>query len=193
MRRRWYPALLILALAALLPGPPALRAQPETASPALDRLAAPLFQELAALKGIPAPGPPPPIFVKSRTEIRRYIEQELDRRYSSARVESERKGLAAWGLIPRGYDLRRLFVDLVNEQIAAYYDPVRKVMVLGDWLTPEEQQATLLHELVHALQDRQVSLDAFIEPAPGRGDQLLARQALMEGEAVALSFDVLLR
>lgn len=185
--------LLLLTVAALLLAPFGSWAQPQTTQPGFDRTAAPLFQELATLKGIAAPGPPPPILVKTRPEIRRYIEQELDRRYSPARVESERKGMAAWGLIPRDYDLRRLFVDLVNEQIAAYYDPLRKVMVLGDWLAPEEQQVVLLHELVHALQDRQVSLDAFVTPTPGRGDQVLARQALMEGEAVALSFDVLLR
>jgi len=66
-------------------------------------------------------------------------------------------------------------------------------MVVGDWLTPVEQQAALLHELVHALQDRETSLDAFIAPMPGQGDQLLARQALIEGEAMALMFEVLLR
>src|SRR6185436_5457124 len=68
-----------------------------------------------------------------------------------------------------------------------------KAMVLGDWLTPAEQQAALLHELVHALQDREVSLDRFIAPTPGRGDQVLARQALVEGEAVGIMLDAILR
>ena len=117
----------------------------------------------------------------------------MDRRYSAARLESERKGMVAWGLIPPTYDLRRLFVDLMEEQIAAYYDPVAKVMVVGDWLSPEQQQAALMHELVHALQDREISLDAFITPHPGQGDQLLARQALIEGEAVALMLALLLK
>ena len=101
--------------------------------------------------------------------------------------------MVAWGLIPPDYDLRRLFVDLMEEQIAAYYDPRAKVMVVGDWLPPAQQQAALMHELVHALQDRVVSLETFITPQPGEGDQLLARQALIEGEAVALSVDLLLR
>jgi hypothetical protein len=50
-----------------------------------------------------------------------------------------------------------------------------------------------MHELVHALQDRLVPLDAFIAPRAGEGDQLLARQALVEGEAVALTLELVLR
>src|SRR5262249_3029329 len=118
---------------------------------------------------------------------------EMDRRYAPARLESERKGMVAWGLIPPDYDLRRLFVDLMEGQIAAYYDPGGKVMVVGDWLSPEHQQAALMHELVHALQDREVSLAAFLTPRPGQGDQLLARQAVIEGEAVALMLALLLK
>src|SRR5262245_48117673 len=168
----------------------------QTQAPAqasLGLLAGPLYQQLATLKGIPSPGAPPPILIKSRDETRRFLQQEMDRRYSAARIESERKGMVAWGLIPPTLDLRRLFVDLMEEQIAAYYDPVNKVLVVGDWLSPDQQQAALLHELVHALQDREISLDAFVTPHPGQGDQLLARQALMEGEAVALMLALLLK
>ena len=187
-RARWL-ALAALAVLAISSG----AAAQSPARPSLDGLVAPLYQQLAALKGIPAPGPPPPVLIRSRDETRRFMEQELDRRYSPARLESERKGLVAWGLIPPDYDLKGLFLDLMQEQIAAYYDPRGKVMVVGDWLTPNEQQAALLHELVHALQDREIPLDQFIAPDPGRGDQLLARQALIEGEAVAITFELVFR
>jgi hypothetical protein len=178
-------AVRILALAAIASSSGQLTwAQPQApAQSSLALLAGPLYQQLATLKGMPSPGAPPPILIKSRDDTRRFIQQEMDRRYSAARLESERKGMVAWGLIPATYDLRRLFVDLMEEQIAAYYDPVTKVMVVGDWLSPDQQQAAIMHELVHALQDREISLDAFITPHPGQGDQLLARQALMEGEA----------
>src|SRR5262249_53634833 len=156
----------------------------QTTDPSLTALAGPLYRQLAQLKGVAAPGAPPPIFVKSREGTRKFIEQELDRRYSPARVEQEGKGMVAWGLIPPDYDLRKLVVDLMEEQIAAYYDPRTKIMVVGDWLPADNQQTALAHELVHALQDREVSLDDFITPHPGQGDQVLARQALMEGEAV---------
>jgi hypothetical protein len=185
------PALALIV--ALVSSHVALAQTQAPAGPPLSALAGPLYQQLASLKGIASPGAPPPILMKSRDETRRFIQQEMDRRYSAPRLDSERKGMVAWGLIPADFDLRRLFVDLMEEQVAAYYDPVGKVMVVGDWLPPEQQQAALMHELVHALQDRQMSLEAFMTPHPGQGDQLLARQALVEGEAVALMLALLLK
>jgi hypothetical protein len=180
--------LLLLAVAGIPAG--AAPAPAATTASSLAAVAAPLYRQLAQMRGLASPGAPPSIVVQSREETRRFIEQELDRRYSPTRIEQERKSLIAWGLIPPDYDLRRLFVDLMDEQIAAYYDPRAKVMVVGDWLAPEQQQIALTHELVHALQDREVSLEEFIAPRSGQGDQLLARQALMEGEAVALTLEI---
>jgi hypothetical protein len=181
--------LFVLALSA--GGSPAVAQQPSVGT--LDALVGPFFAELATIRGLSSVGTPPSIVIRSRSETRRYVEQELNRKYPPAHVEAERRAMVAWGLIPADFDLRGFFLDLIAEQAAAYYDPVGKVMVLADWLTPEQQHAALLHELVHALQDREMSLDQFLAPAPGRGDQLLARQALIEGEAVALSLEVLLK
>lgn len=189
--RRASTLLLLLAAASALIAQAPTRQPPAPSS--LDALVAPIYQQLAALRGVASPGSPPPVLLRSREENRRFMESEMSRRYSPARIEAERKSLVAWGLIPADYDLRTLFLDLMEEQVSAYYDPRAKVMVVGDWLPPEQQRAALVHELVHALQDREMSLDTFISPDPGRGDQLLARQALIEGEAVALSIDFLLK
>ncbi len=194
MRRASVIALLLVAvgLAAVLP----LRAQPRPGAEqqtALSAVAAPLFDQLAELRGIASPGQPPPVLVRSRADNRRFIEQEMNRRYSKDQLEAERKSMVAWGVLPAEYDLQRLFLDLLEEQVSAYYDPRGKIMVVGDWLPPEQQRAALMHELVHALQDRELPIDAFIAPDPGHGDRLLTRQALIEGEAVALTFDLLLK
>ena len=194
MRRAPVIALLLVAagLAAVLP----LRAQPRPGAEqqtALSAVTAPLFDQLAELRGIASPGQPPPVLVRSRSDNRRFIQQEMNRRYSKDQLEAERKSMVAWGVLPAEYDLQRLFLDLLEEQVSAYYDPLGKVMVVGDWLPPEQQRAALMHELVHALQDRELSIDAFIAPDPGHGDRLLTRQALIEGEAVALTFDLLLK
>lgn len=168
------------------------RAQP-VAPPQLAAEAGRIFQELAQLRDVPAPGPPPRVVVRSREERRRFIAGEFARKYPPARLEAERRALVAWGLIPPDFDLRGFLTDLVTEQAAAYYDPIAKVMVLANWLGPDEQREALTHELVHALQDRQISLDTFLTSAPGKGDEALARQALIEGEAVALGLDRALR
>ncbi len=118
---------------------------------------------------------------------------ELSRKYSAARLEAERRALIAWGLAPADFDLANFYADLLAEQAAAYYDPSAKRMVLANWLTPELRRDAVTHELVHALQDRLVDLERFLGGAPGRSDEGLARQALVEGEAVALSHDLALR
>lgn len=179
--------LLVLSLLSI----PATAQQNRVAS--LQALVAPFFAQLSALRGLPSAGPPPPVVVRSRSETRRFLDQELNRKYPPARLEAEQKSLIVWGLAPPDFDLRAFFLDLMEEQAAAYYDTVGKVMVLADWLTLEQQQAALVHELVHALQDREISLDRFIGPSRGRGDQLLAREALIEGEAVALSLELTLK
>jgi hypothetical protein len=194
MRRAPVIALLLVAagLAAVFPLYAQSRPDAEQQA-ALSAVAAPLYDQLAERRGIASPGPPPPVLVRSRADNRRFIEQEINRRYSPDQLEAERKSMVAWGVLPADYDLQRLFLDLLEEQVSAYYDPLGKVMVVGDWLPREEQRAALVHELVHALQDRELPIDAFISPEPGHGDRLLTRQALVEGEAVALTFDLMLK
>ena len=155
--------------------------------------AARLFRELATLRGLPSSGGPPPLVIQSREERRRFVVGELTRKYSPARLDAERRALVAWGLVPADFDLPGFLADLLAEQAAAYYDPVAKRMVLANWLTPELRRDALTHELVHVLQDRLVDLERFLGAAPGRSDEGVARQALVEGEAVALSHDLSLR
>jgi len=185
------------ALAVLLglgaePLAPAVTAQ-ALVSRELRAEAARLFRELADLRGVAAPGPAPPLTIRTREERRRFVERELARKYSPARLEGERAALVAWGLVPAGFDLTAFITDLVVEQAAAYYDPVSKLILLASWLGPEEQKEALAHELVHALQDRQIDLETFLASPPGRSDETLARQALVEGEAVALTLELALR
>jgi hypothetical protein len=181
-----------LLLLALLAGATAASAQ-ALVSQELRTEAARLFRELASLRGLPAPGAPPPLIIQTRDERRRFVATELARKYSAARLDAERRALVAWGLVPGDFDLAGFLADLLAEQAAAYYDPVAKRMVLANWLTPELRRDALTHELVHVLQDRRVDLDRFLGVAPGRSDEGLARQALVEGEAVALSHDLNLR
>jgi hypothetical protein len=161
-------------------------------SPDLRAETARILTELATLRGLPAPGPPPRLVIQSRDERRRFVVAELARKYSPARLDAERRALVAWGLVPADFDLANFYADLLAEQAAAYYDPTAKRMVLANWLTPELRRDALTHELVHALQDRLVDLDRFLG-ADSKSDEALARQALIEGEAVALSHDLALR
>jgi hypothetical protein len=152
-----------------------------------------ILRELAGLRGLPAAGPPPRVVIRTREERRQFILREFQRKFSTGRLDAERRAMVAWGLIPPDFDLAGFLTELVLEQATAYYDPVAKVMVLANWLPRDQQREALTHELVHLLQDRQVNLDRFLAAPPGRGDEALARQSLVEGEAVALTLDRSLR
>jgi hypothetical protein len=162
-------------------------------TPELRAEASRLFRDLATLRGLPPPALPPPLVIQGREERRRFVVEELRRKHSAARLDAERQALVAWRLVPADFDLAGFLADLLAEQAAAYYDPVGKRMVLANWLTPELRRDALAHELVHALQDRLIDLDRFLAGRPGHSDEALARQALIEGEAVALQEELRLR
>ena len=70
---------------------------------------------------------------------------------------------------------------------AGFYDPQRKeMMVLWD-LDQESREILLSHELCHALQDQHFDLERYFigmaRRADANADELLARQAVVEGEA----------
>jgi hypothetical protein len=161
--------------------------------PGVRQEAARLLAELARVRGLSAPGPLPPIVVRTREERRRFVAGELARKLSPARIEAERRALVAWRLVPAGFDVAGFLADLVAEQAAAYYDPGPKVLTLANWLPADLREDALAHELVHVLQDRLVGLDRFLGGPPGHSDAALARRALVEGEAVALALELRLR
>jgi hypothetical protein len=100
--------------------------------------------------------------------------------------------LQAMGWVPPGYDHEKGTLDLLDAQLAGYYDPQSKTMFLARDLPPEEARATLAHELVHALQDQHYDLGPRLRYRPESGDEPTAIQSLAEGDATSTMMDVLL-
>ena len=73
---------------------------------------------------------------------------------------------------------------LLEAQTGGYYDPQRDTFYVADWMDPAEQSDAIIHELTHALQDQHFRLDDFTQRIRGNTDAMLARSALVEGEAV---------
>ncbi|HKI27700.1 MAG TPA: hypothetical protein VKA07_15345 [Candidatus Sulfotelmatobacter sp.] len=106
--------------------------------------------------------------------------------------------LKKFGLLPRDFDLEKLLVALLREQVAGYYDPKTKTVNLLDWVPMEEQEPVMAHELTHALQDQFIGLQKWMkkgdkdlgeikkDPTPEdiENDEMDdARQAVIEGQA----------
>ncbi|AQL43125.1 hypothetical protein BV210_10535 [Halorientalis sp. IM1011] len=68
----------------------------------------------------------------------------------------------------------------LDSSVQGFYSPRRdEIVLVSDSATPTVDRATLVHELVHALQDQQLSLGTATET----GDARRAQLGLIEGEA----------
>ena len=117
------------------------------------------------------------------------------------RLQRSELVLKKFGLLPRDFDLEKLLVALLREQVAGYYDPKTKTVNLLDWVPMEEQEPVMAHELTHALQDQTIGLDKWMkkgdkdlgeikkDPTPDdiENDEMDdAREAVVEGQAEAV-------
>ena len=106
-------------------------------------------------------------------------------------VRGQGELLVAFGLIPPSYDYEKGMFDLLEQQLAGYYEPADKHMYLAADLSADDADATLAHELVHALQDQHYDLGPQIAYHDDTGDRTSAVHALAEGDAMSAMMDVL--
>ena len=136
---------------------------------------------------------------KSRDELREETREDLEEDYPLEEREDDQRVLVAFGLLNPEDDLGELFVDLLGEQVAGYYDPETDEMVVvrsgdgdGDELSVSDR-VTFAHEAVHALQDQHFDLEIYTDiRIEGTSDESLAITALIEGDATLAQIDYIL-
>jgi len=84
-------------------------------------------------------------------------------------------------------------VKVLTEQIAGLYDPDSQEFFIADWNTPADERMVMSHELTHALQDQHFHIDKWTDAAKPNDDAELARDAVVEGSALAATLDYQLR
>jgi hypothetical protein len=127
--------------------------------------------------------------VRNRQQIRTSLRNLLDDTFSPEEWTTERKAMYKWGLLPADFPLKAFVLDLLTEQAAGYYDPKRQMFFIADWLPPNIQGPIMAHELVHTLQDQHYDLRRHFAPLKEHTDLTLARQALVEGDALAIMLE----
>jgi hypothetical protein len=132
--------------------------------------------------------------VSTREEIVQYLRENIDEVYREEDLQREEWLLKKLGLIPATMDYKEFTIELLTEQVGGYYDPKRKTFFVADWLPIEQQLPVMAHELTHALQDQHFDLEQLMERDRRlhNEDRLLAHQAIIEGDAVAVMFDYIL-
>jgi hypothetical protein len=120
--------------------------------------------------------------------VRTTIEKEVPPEVMTAQAEM----LIALGTAPADFDYGQAIVTLMSAQLAGYYEPSTKTMYLASDLAEAEREATLAHELVHALQDQHYNLENLVRYRPDQSDVQSAAHALAEGDATSAMFDQML-
>jgi len=139
----------------------------------------------------------------SRDEVMAYLTKHMNDQ-DTQRLRRSELVLKKFGLLPRDFDLEKLLLALLREQVAGYYDPKTKTVNLLDWVPVDEQEPVLAHELTHALQDQSIGLEKWMKrgekdlaeirkdptPADIENDETDdAREAVIEGQAETVALD----
>jgi hypothetical protein len=153
------------------------------------------FQELLAgaqeTRGLAALRPVPAVMLAEKA-LRARMTDLLRKQFSADELTAIEIGAKAFGLIPESMDLSRYLPELLTSQVAGFYDPEREYMALvrrrGEGekgsaaLAGSREDAVLVHELTHALQDQHFDLQKFLGVEP-LSEAATARAALIEGDA----------
>lgn len=160
----------------------------ETDQERLLRAADEVERQVSAISGL-QPIRPIPKRLKSREQIRQYVVEQMREQYPAAKLRGDRLTLEKFGLLPKNFPLEKTLVDLLSEQVAAYYDPKRKEFYIADWIPVELQRPILAHELTHALQDQHYDISRWLDAVKEDDDAFMARDAVLEGSATAVMFE----
>ena len=139
----------------------------------------------------------------TRDQVQKYLVEKMNDDKDAKRMERSEIVLKKFGLIDADFQLKPFLVQLLDEQIAAYYDSKTKTVNMLDWIDPETQKPVLAHELTHALQDQRVNLDKWENLTSddlshsyasdlhhvATDEDDTAREAVVEGQAMAVFFD----
>ena len=116
------------------------------------------------------------------------LRERAQKELTPALVAAERARWLAFNLAPASADPAKILLAVLDEQVAGFYDPFTKQLIVrkdvGGSAGPDGLRLILAHEIEHALQDQNFG---FPDPASLPDDDArLARLALYEGDAMAV-------
>jgi len=171
----------------------AAKIRQNTAGPDLVKAADEVLRKVVELRGL-APRQSVAKGVKSREEIARYLNERVREEYDPGELEREGRLLKKLGLLPAEMDYKEFTLKLLTEQVGGYYDPAKKTFFIAGWLPLDQQKPVMAHELTHALQDQHFNVGRFLkrDRKLQNDDAILAHQAILEGDGMAVMLDYVL-
>lgn len=114
---------------------------------------------------------------------REHLLVRLGEFYPDERIEADQRAFALLGLLPPGADLKREYLEVIEEQAGGFYDPETGSFFLLEDMPAVLAPALAAHELTHALEDQHYDLDSRLREARGNEDLVFSRGAIHEGSA----------
>jgi hypothetical protein len=126
------------------------------------------------------------------------IRAEIAREKLKGTLALESKAGAMLGLYPPNLDLAEVGIGMLKREIAGFYDPRKKDLVIvesppakGANITRVQKLETanvIAHELTHGLQDQNFNIGTSLEQAKNDDDRSVALSAVVEGDATLAGF-----
>jgi len=130
--------------------------------------------------------------LRSREQIRTYVIQQMNEEKNPAERYAGARSAEAFGLLPKGFDLDKFLIEVLTEQVEGLYDPKTQEFYIADWSPLDDQRMVMAHELTHALEDQHFQIETWEHAARPNEDAELARDAVLEGSAMAAMVDYLM-
>ncbi len=146
---------------------------------------------------------PVPLALETREQAETTLIDDINHDYTDEQLRADGQAGALIGLFPAGIDLKAEMVRLLKSQVAGFYDPRSKRMImvegaanLGIWTDTAEfllqrdlvGEMLLAHEYTHALQDQHFGLEAALDEIKNNDDRSLALKSVAEGDATLAGF-----
>lgn len=148
-----------------------------------------ILSDLGRITGLKAPKTVAADVI-DKNGLQRFLEKRIEETLEEEDIRAEEITLKLLGFLPAGFDLKKMTVDLLTEQAAAFYDFRKKKLFLMEATPALSEQTLLVHELAHAVADYNFRLERYIQKGKN-DDAALARQAVMEGQATWLMAEYL--
>lgn len=160
------------------------------ASPREDKLISRMLKRVSAARGL-QPKHPVPGAVLARDALIAQVKAHVAKEVPPEAIRKEGLVLQMLGLLPTQFDYEAETFKLLEAQLAGFYEPSDGTMYMAADLDDDNAEATLAHELVHALQDQHFDLKPHSKYVPGQSDAQAAFSSLAEGDATSAMADVL--
>jgi hypothetical protein len=117
------------------------------------------------------------------TEMERHTEKMMRREIGAEKLEGEERQYRMLGMIPYDFPYAKNVALLYARSVAGLYDATEDFLALLRSAEQGVELDTILHELVHALQDQHFDMRRYFDQSLP-SDELLARSAVAEGQAM---------